>query len=86
MDASVYYIQDDYAGDPRQFYFGAKRQHPIQTQSTFNQKSYAKLVEGEQEQLMDVRDRERLLKQQGVPLTAVGDSVADTTPTRMPVP
>ena len=34
----------DYAGDPRQFYFGNKRQQAIQTQSTMNQKSYAKLV------------------------------------------
>src|SRR5439155_415317 len=29
VDESVFYIQSDYAGDPRQFYFGTKRQHPI---------------------------------------------------------
>ena len=45
VDESVYYIQSDYAGDPRQFYFGTKRSQRTQTQSTFNQKSYAKLVE-----------------------------------------
>lgn len=45
VDESVYYIQSDYAGDPRQFYFGTKRQQRTQTQSTFNQKSFAKLLE-----------------------------------------
>ncbi|HWC60801.1 MAG TPA: MG2 domain-containing protein, partial [Verrucomicrobiae bacterium] len=59
VDASVYYIQSDYAGDPRQFYFGTKRQHPIQTASTMNQKSYTKLVLGDNDQLLDERDLER---------------------------
>ncbi len=49
VDESVYYIQSDYAGDPRKFYFGTKRQQRTQTQSTFNQKSYAKLVEWEED-------------------------------------
>ncbi len=56
VDESVFYIQQDYAGDPRQFYFGTKREQQIQTQATMNHKSYAKLVEGENEQLMDERD------------------------------
>ncbi len=60
VDESVYYIQSDYAGDPRQFYFGAKRAQLIRTQSTMNQKSYAKLVEWENEQLVDERDQERM--------------------------
>ncbi len=59
VDESVFYIQSDYAGDPREFYFGTKRQHPIQTQSTMNQKSYAKLVVGDNEQLIDDRELER---------------------------
>ncbi|MBO0721429.1 MAG: alpha-2-macroglobulin, partial [Blastocatellia bacterium] len=42
-DESVYYIQQDYAGDPRGFYYGARRQALVQTNSTFNQKSYLKL-------------------------------------------
>ena len=46
FDESVKYIQQDYAGDPRQFYYGSKRGQTVQTQSTFNQKAYAKLVEG----------------------------------------
>ena len=60
MDESVYYIQNDYAGDPRQFYFGTKRGYEMQTQSTMNQKSYAKLVVGDNDQLID----ERVLEQQ----------------------
>ena len=33
-----FYIQSDYAGDLRQFYFGTKRNQAVQTQSTMNQK------------------------------------------------
>src|SRR6266851_9531111 len=36
IDESVKYIQQDYAGDPRQFYYGNKRTQTVQTQSTFN--------------------------------------------------
>ena len=53
VDESVYYIQSDYAGDPRQFYYGTKRQHQVQTQATFTQKQYARLVKGEENQLID---------------------------------
>ena len=58
VDESVFYIQQDYAGDPRQFYFGTKRQQFVQTQSTMNQKSYAKLIKGENDQLIDERERD----------------------------
>lgn len=57
VDESVYSIQQDYAGDPRQFYYGDKRRRYIQTQSTFQQKHYAKLVEGAEKRLIDERDR-----------------------------
>lgn len=60
FDESVKYIQQDYAGDPRQFYYGAKHAQLIQTQSTFTQKSYTRLVEGTDKQLID----ERALEQQ----------------------
>jgi uncharacterized protein YfaS (alpha-2-macroglobulin family) len=53
IDASVFYIQKDQAGDPRQFYFGTKRQLHSQVVSTFQQKSYAKLIEGPDKQLID---------------------------------
>lgn len=55
IDESVKYIQQDYAGDPRQFYYGEKRSQTVQTQSTFNQKSYARLVEGQKGQLRDLQ-------------------------------
>ncbi|MDX6384254.1 MAG: alpha-2-macroglobulin, partial [Blastocatellia bacterium] len=59
FDESVKYIQQDYAGDPRQFYYGEKRAHTVQTQSTFNQKSYARLVEVVKGQLRDRKDLDR---------------------------
>ncbi|MGN6644101.1 MAG: MG2 domain-containing protein, partial [Verrucomicrobiota bacterium] len=61
VDESVFYIQSDYAGDPRQFYFGTKRNQLVQSQSTFQQKSYAKLVEVEK-LLIDERDKEARLR------------------------
>jgi alpha-2-macroglobulin len=60
FDESVKYIQQDYAGDPRQFYYGEKRSQTVQTQSTFNQKSYARLVEVAKGQLRDSKDLDRL--------------------------
>ncbi len=57
VDESIFYIQQDYAGDPRQFYYGAKRPQTVQTQSTFQQKSYAKLVEGTDKRLIDSRQQ-----------------------------
>lgn len=59
VDEAVFYIQSDYAGDPRQFFYGAKRNQVVQTQSTMNQKRYAKLVEGEKDQLIDEREMQR---------------------------
>src|SRR6185369_6517879 len=56
VDESVKYIQQDYAGDPRQFYYGQKRQHTVQTTSTLDQKSYARYVEVEPGELRDRRD------------------------------
>ncbi len=56
FDQSVKYIQSDYAGDPRQFYYGSKRSQMVQTNSTFNQKSYARLVADDKGELRDRRD------------------------------
>jgi len=58
VDESVFYIQSDYAGDPRKFYYGGKRGQYVQTQSTFQQKVYTKLVAWENDQLID--DSEKL--------------------------
>jgi uncharacterized protein YfaS (alpha-2-macroglobulin family) len=56
VDESVKYIQQDYAGDPRQFYYGQKRQHAVQTTSTLDQKSYVQYVEVEPGELRDSRE------------------------------
>ena len=53
FDESVKYIQSDYAGDPRQFYYGTKRSQGVQTQSTFNQKSYTTLVQNKNGELVN---------------------------------
>ena len=55
IDESVSYIQQDYAGDPRQFYYGRKRDHTVLTSTTLNQKSYARLTEVDG-QLRDAKD------------------------------
>lgn len=56
FDESVKYIQQDYAGDPRQFYYGVKRGQMVQTQSSFNQKVYLKLAEGLNKVLVNEKD------------------------------
>ena len=53
FDESVKYIQADYAGDPRQFYYGSKRGQTVQMQSSFNEKAYVKLVQGPDKNLID---------------------------------
>jgi uncharacterized protein YfaS (alpha-2-macroglobulin family) len=58
VDESVFYIQSDYAGDPRPFFYGDKRSHQIQTQSTMNQKPYVKLIVGADGEVGDERDNE----------------------------
>lgn len=50
VDESVYYIQNDYAGDPREFYFGNKRTQQVRTQSTFQYRGY---VRNEKKQLQE---------------------------------
>jgi uncharacterized protein YfaS (alpha-2-macroglobulin family) len=56
FDESVKYIQQDYAGDPRQFYYGNKRSQTVQTGSTFDQKSYLQLVEVGKGRLVDRKE------------------------------
>ena len=56
-DESIYYIQQDYAADPRRFYYGVKRPLLVQTQSTFQQRRYAKLVEGVDKTMIEERER-----------------------------
>jgi len=44
VDDSVYVIQSDLAGDPRQFFFGTKRHSNIQTVASVQERPYAKFV------------------------------------------
>ena len=60
-DESVKYIQADYAGDPRQFYYGRKRPHAVYTTSTLSQKTYMRLVEREG-QLLDARAGDEIVE------------------------
>ncbi len=54
-DESVYAIQEDYAGDPRPFFYGQKRAQSVQTASSFMQRAYVKLVEVKEGVLVDER-------------------------------
>ncbi|MCA9483373.1 MAG: alpha-2-macroglobulin [Nitrospina sp.] len=60
VDESVYAIQKDLALDPRPFFFGEKRQHRVQTSSTFQVKRYIALVENDEGALVDRTIQERL--------------------------
>lgn len=55
VDASVYAIQSDYAGDPRQVYFGERRGQRVSTSSSFQTRSYRKVQLTDLER--DVGDR-----------------------------
>ncbi|MCZ6484688.1 MAG: MG2 domain-containing protein [Acidobacteria bacterium] len=55
VDESVYAIQGEYASDPRQFFYGRKHQRRVQTTSSFQQKSYLRLVKGPEDGLIDER-------------------------------
>ena len=65
IDQSVSYIQSDYAGDPRQFYYGSKRGQLVQTSSSFNQKAYTQLVDVGQGVLRDQRLEDDVARVQG---------------------
>ena len=71
-DESVSYIQQDYAGDPRQFFFGEKRSQTVQTFSTFQQKSYVDLKR------RDFDDRERQELGNKLEFDAVGGAMAQS--------
>ena len=55
VDESVKYIQEDYAGDPRQFYYGRKRANQVNTTSTLNAKAYVRLADTDGK-LIDVKE------------------------------
>lgn len=84
VDESVFYIQSDYAGDPRQFYYGTKRQHIIQTTSTFIYKSYKKRLK-EKKELEDEQIGYRAGGEmiRGLKEVAVKDEISDIGNVRM---
>ncbi|MCI0363107.1 MAG: MG2 domain-containing protein [Phycisphaerales bacterium] len=59
-DESVTYIQQDYAGDPRPFFFDRRQSLYVQTGSTFQQKGFVKLVKWQNDQLIDQRLRSQM--------------------------
>ena len=62
-DASVYYIQSEYAQDIRQFYYGDKKPQSIRTQTSFNQRRYVKFVRDENGNLMTEAQLEQQKRQ-----------------------
>ena len=55
VDDSIFYVQKDLAGDPRQFFFGTKRRKTVYTGSTFHEKPYVRLTEGPDGVVVDHR-------------------------------
>jgi len=66
VDESVYYIQSDYAGDPRQFFFRGRRWLHVDTNSSFGERWYVHLVENPKQegQLINQKHLVALLKQE----------------------
>ncbi len=55
VDSSVFYIQQEYAGDPREFFYGFKRGKHVSTASSFHHKRYASLEVNRDGTLVDRR-------------------------------
>ena len=56
VDESVYAIQQEYAADLRQFFLGRKHQLLVRTSSSFQHRSYMRLVKGPRDALIDERN------------------------------
>lgn len=60
VDASVYYIQKDYAKDIREFFYGDKRLQSVAMQASFYQRSFVHLVhDAKNKILVDKKDQYR---------------------------
>lgn len=53
VDASVYYIQSEYAPDIREFFYGEKRRNAVGKRSSFERYRYLKLVRDKDGKLVD---------------------------------
>ncbi len=56
VDESIYYIQDDLAGDPRPFFFGDRQGHAVGTAGSFDAWPFVRLVVDEKGRLWDERN------------------------------
>ncbi len=59
VDKSVFYIQNDYAGDIREFFYGEKRPLTVQTQTSFNQRRYQKLLKDQDGRIITEEEHAR---------------------------
>ncbi|MCH6551249.1 MAG: hypothetical protein IH804_04450 [Planctomycetes bacterium] len=55
VDESVFYIQSEYAADPREFFFNDRQGLVVHTASTFSRKRYVRLVKTDTEVFIDAR-------------------------------
>lgn len=58
-DSAVYSIQDEFAGDIRQFFYGTKRQQSVQTQTSFYQRPYVNLARDDNGMLVGENERQK---------------------------
>jgi uncharacterized protein YfaS (alpha-2-macroglobulin family)/tetratricopeptide (TPR) repeat protein len=65
VDQSVFYIQSDYAGDIRKFFYGDKRGLFVNTQASFYQRPYVQLVREEGQLITEMERKNRELMKQG---------------------
>lgn len=60
VDEAVTAIQSEYAGDPREFFFGSPRPHLVRTQSSFHSLNYLRGVLDESGRVIDERQASAL--------------------------
>lgn len=65
VDKSVYYIQADYAGDIRQFFYGQKRNHSVSTSTSMEYRPYQSLLRDDKDQLMTESELDYRRKNKG---------------------
>ncbi|HVR76232.1 MAG TPA: MG2 domain-containing protein, partial [Planctomycetota bacterium] len=69
VDESIFYIQKEYAGDPRQFFFGEKRPLTVRTRTSLEEKRFAVLPSAMDEgAVYDSEDRDLGLEFDGAGL------------------
>lgn len=59
VDASVYYIQGEYAPDIRKFFYGDKKPQNVRTQASFYQRQYVDLVKDKDGNILTKQDAQR---------------------------